>query len=130
MTVHAMRVTNATNLKLKGVNVQWDKPALDQWQSALEMENVQEVELDGFSGRQAWPNRDFPAVAFDNVSDAIIRNSRAAEGTEVFLGVRGSKSGDICLFGSDLCKANAPCQVAPDAIAAKVNPVQNLLPPN
>ena len=40
------------------------------------------------------------------------------------------KSGDICLFGNDLRKAKAPYRVAPDAIAAKVNAVQNLLPAN
>jgi hypothetical protein len=123
-----MRITNATNLKLKGIEVQWEKPALDQWQSALDLENVQGVELDGFTGRQAWPNSDFPAVAFDNVSDAMIRNSKAAEGTGVFLGVHGNKSGDICLFGNDLRKAKVPYQVAPDANSAKVTAMQNLLP--
>ena len=60
----------------------------------------------------------------------MILKSRAAEGTGVFLGVRRSKSGDICLFGNDLRKAKAPSRVAPDAIAAKVNAVQNLLPVN
>jgi hypothetical protein len=60
----------------------------------------------------------------------MIRNSTAAEGTGVFLGVRGSRSGDICLYGNDLRKAQAPYRVAPDAISARVSAVQNLLPAN
>jgi hypothetical protein len=129
MTVHGMRITNATNLKLKGIEVQWEKPALDKWQSALDLENVQGVELDDFTGRQAWPDRDFPAVAFDNVSDAMIRDSKAAEGTGIFLGVRGKKSGEICLFGNDLRKAEVPYQIAPESTGAKVTALQNFLPP-
>ena len=41
VAIHAMRITNARNLKLKGIEVVWDKPALDKWQSALDLENVQ-----------------------------------------------------------------------------------------
>jgi hypothetical protein len=128
LAVHAMRIRWAKNLKLKGIEINWDKPALDKWQSALDLENVQGVEVDDFTGRQAWPERDFPAVAFDNVSDAMIRNSKAAEGTGVFLKVLGSKSGDICLLGNDLRKAKVPYQLAPEAKAAKVTAIQNLLP--
>ena len=127
-TVHAMRITNATNLKLKGIEVEWEKPALDKWQSALDLENVQGVELDGFTGRQAWPGNGFPAIAFDNVSDAMIRDSRAAEGTGVFLRISGQKSGDICLFGNDLRKAKVPYQVAADATGAKVTALDNFMP--
>jgi len=129
MTVHGMRITNATNLKLKGIEVQWDKPALDQWQSALDLENVQGVELDDFVGRQAWPDRNFPAVEFNDVSDAMIRDSKAAEGTGTFLGVRGKKSGEICLLGNDLRKAKVAYKVAPESAAARVTEMQNLLPP-
>ena len=40
----------ARNLKLKDVEVIWDKPASAKWQSALRVDDAQDVELDGFSG--------------------------------------------------------------------------------
>jgi len=127
-TVHAMRITNATNLKLKGIEVEWEKPALDKWQSALDLENVRGVELDGFTGRQAWPGKDDPAIAFVNVSGAMIRDSKAAEGTGTFLKIGGKESGDICLFGNDLRKAKVAYQIAPEATAARVTAMQNFTP--
>jgi hypothetical protein len=128
MAVHAMRITNATNLKLKGIEVEWEKPQLDKWQSALDLENVQGVELDDFTGRQAWPDRDFPAVAFEDVSDAVIRNSKAVEGTGIFVRVSGKKSGEVSLVGNDLRKAKIAYQIAPDAPGAKVTALDNLMP--
>jgi hypothetical protein len=128
MAVHAMRITNATNLKLKGIEVEWEKPQLDKWQSALDLENVQGVELDDFTGRQAWPDRDFPAVAFEDVSDAVIRNFKAVEGTGIFVRVSGKKSGEVSLVGNDLRKAKIAYQIAPDAPGAKVTALDNLMP--
>jgi hypothetical protein len=122
-----MRISNATNLKLKGIDVQWDKPALDKWQSALELNNVQRVVLDDFTGRQAWADSEYPALAFENVSDALIRHSAAADGTGLFLKVSGSKSSNLCLFGNDLRKAKSSYQLAPEAKAAKVISLQNLV---
>ncbi len=128
LTTFAMRCRWVKNLKLQGIEVHWDTPALNNWQTALELENVQGVDLDDFTGRQAWPDQDFPAVAFENVADATIRNSRAPEGTGIFLKVGGNESGDIRLFGNDLRKAKAPYLVAPEATAARVTAEQNLIP--
>ena len=129
VAVNALRISNATDLKLKGIEIHWDKPALDRWQSALEFKNVQGVLLDDFTGRQAWVDSEYPAVAFDDVSDAAIRNSKAADGTGVFLKVSGSKSSNLCLFGNDLRKAKLQYQVAPEAKTVKVTSMQNLVAP-
>lgn len=126
VTTHAMRITHARNLKLKGIEVGWEKPTLDKWQSALDLEDVQGVVVDGFSGRQAWPQAAYPAIAFQNVSHAIIRNSVAEEGTGVFLKVSGDRSRDFWLYGNDLRNAKVPYQVAPDAKTAKPILTQNL----
>jgi hypothetical protein len=48
---------------------------------------VSGLTLDGFTGRQAWPERDLPAIVFNKVSDAVVRDSRAIEGTGTFLKV-------------------------------------------
>ena len=56
-TVNAMQVRWARHLKLKDVEVIWDKPSSDKWRSALRLEDAQDVELDGFRGRQASGRR-------------------------------------------------------------------------
>jgi hypothetical protein len=113
VAIHGMRITHARNLTLKGIEVVWDKPALEKWQSALDLEDVQGVVVDGFSGRQAWPDSGYPALAFHNVSHAIIRNSIAAEGTGVFLRIVGSKSGDVWLFGTICATPKSPINWRP-----------------
>ncbi len=105
-TGDAMEVRWARNLKIRDVEVIWDKPASATWQSALRLEDARDVELDGFGGTHAGAGR--PAVQFTNVQRATVRNSKARSGTEVFLGVGGTGSGDICLAGNDLSEAKVP----------------------
>ena len=124
--VHALRVRWARNVTLKNVEVHWEKPALNQWQSALDVENVENLQLDNFAGRQAWPDRDVPAVEFNNVADAIVRNSRAEQGTGVFLKIAGSQSRDMYLLGNDFRHAKIPFQVASDVPADQVKSVNNI----
>ena len=82
-TVDAMQVRWARNLRLKDVEVIWDKPASAKWRSALRLEDAEDVELAGFGGRAA--GADAPAVEFMNVDGARVRDSSAAPGTELFL---------------------------------------------
>ena len=51
--IHAMQFRWAKDLKLKDVEVVWDKPASEKWKSALYLEDIQGLDLEGFSGRQA-----------------------------------------------------------------------------
>jgi hypothetical protein len=122
-TVHAMQVRWARNLKLKDVEVIWDKPASDKWRSALRLEDAQDVELDGFRGRQAGAGA--AAVEFTNVEHATVRNSNASPGTEVFLGIAGGRTSGIRLFGNDLDAAKVPYRV--DA-GAKSDVVTHVVP--
>jgi len=105
-TMNAMQVRWARNLRLKDVEVIWDKPSSDKWQSALHLEDAQDVELDSFRGRSAAA--EVPAVVFANVDGATLRNSSAAPGTEVYLNVAGAKSSSIRLSGNDLGAAKVP----------------------
>jgi len=112
-TVDAMQVRWARNLKLKDVEVIWDKPASAKWQSALRMEDAQDVELDGFGGRPAGAGA--PAIGFTNVDGATVRNSNAAPGTELFLDLAGAKTRGIRLIGNDLGPAKVPYRVGSGA---------------
>jgi hypothetical protein len=116
------------NLKLRDIEIQWEKPASEKWQSALYLEDVQGLEIDGFAGRPAWPDRDDAAVVFKNVSDAMIRNSRALEGTKTFLKVSGQESRDIVLDGNDFRKVKFPQQIDKDVKGNAVKEVNNIGP--
>jgi hypothetical protein len=116
------------NLKLKDIEIHWDEPEVDTWQSAITIEDADGVEIDGFSGRQAWVGRDVPAIAFKNVSDAMIRDSKAPEGTATFLKVTGHDSHDISLFGNDLRKAKMPIQLDTDVDKGAVTTLDNFMP--
>ncbi|MFN8009430.1 MAG: glycosyl hydrolase family 28 protein [Terriglobia bacterium] len=128
------RVTNAMqfrwvkNLKLKDVEIQWEKPASQKWQSALFFEDIQDLEIDGFRGRQAWPEREEPAVMFKNVANAIVRNSRGTEGTNLFLRVSGEGSGEIVLTDNDFRKVKIPFQMDKEVKSSAVTSVHNIGP--
>ncbi len=101
-TVNAMQFRFARDLKVRDLQVIWEKPELNQWQSALSFQDVQGLNLDGFVGGPAKSQTDIPAVVFDRVEDATIRNSRARPGTQVFLKVKGPQSRRVYLIDNEL----------------------------
>lgn len=116
----ALRVQWAKNLKLKDVEVVWEKPSLDAWKCALQLDEVDGVVIDDFSGRAAWPERGTAAVLFNNVANATVRNSRALDGTKLFLEVLGQGSRNILLQANDFRAAEKPFKlgegVSPGAV--------------
>jgi hypothetical protein len=115
----------AKNLKLKDIEVIWDKPESDKWESALYLEKIKGLELDGFRGRQAKFGSAKPAVVLNQVEGAVIRNCQAASGTGKFLHFEGKDTKDIVLFGNDFRLAKIPysfgSEVRKDAIRALSN---------
>ncbi len=105
-TVDAMAVRWARNLKMRDVEVIWDKPGSVKWQSALRVEDAQDLELNGFAGRPAQSGA--PAVRFTNVDGATVRDSKASPGTDIFLEIAGDRSRSIRLVGNDLSPAKIP----------------------
>jgi hypothetical protein len=123
--VNCLKFEMAKNLKLKDIEVIWDKPESDKWESALYLEKIKGLELDGFRGRQAKFESDKPAVVLNQVEGAVIRNCQAASGTGKFLHFEGKDSKDIVLFGNDFRQAKIPysfgSEVRKDAIRALSN---------
>ena len=117
---HALHFRWARNLRLDGVEVSWEKPDLETWKSALHLEDVSGLTLEGFAGRPAWPERDLPVIVLNRVSDAVVRHARALEGTHVFIKVLGRECRDIVLHGNDLHNAKTPWQLDPDVPAEAV----------
>jgi hypothetical protein len=127
-TTNAMQFHWVRNLKLKDIEIHWEEPEVDKWQSAISIEDADGVEIDGFSGRQAWVGRDVPAIVLKNASDVMIRDSKAPEGTATFLKVTGHDSHDISLFGNDLRKAKVPIQLDTDVDKGAVTTLDNFMP--
>jgi hypothetical protein len=119
-SVHAMYFRYAKNLKVKDVQVQWEKPESAKWQSALYFQDIQGLTLAEFSGAPAKVQSDYPAVALDQVEGATIVDSTTQPGTKIFLGVKGAKSRDICLHGNALHAAHIPYQMDKDVKAGTV----------
>lgn len=124
-SVNAMQFRYAKDLEVKDVDVYWEKPESDQWQSALYFEDVAGLRLDGFAGGPAKPGTDNPAVVLDNVVNATIANSVPRPDTRVFVDVKGSKSQDIYLVGNQLHDVRTHYQVEGNAKAAAVKEINN-----
>jgi len=73
--VHAIRFDMVKNLKLRDVEVVWEKPAYEQWEAAAFFDRVKGLVLDSFTGRAAKAGA---AVLLDRVEDAEIRNCGAS----------------------------------------------------
>jgi hypothetical protein len=123
--VHAMKLRWARDVKLKDIEVIWDKPQSEKWESALYIEDTQGLDIDGFTGRPARPGSEVPAVVLETVEDAVVRNARVREGTTVFVGVRGNKSRGIILHTNDLRHVTVPYQLEKGAMSTSVKAANN-----
>jgi polygalacturonase len=124
--VHAMDFRWARDLKLRDVEVVWDKPASEKWRSALYLEDVQGLDLDGFAGRPAQAGTETPVVVLNQVQDAVIRSSKPREGSSLFLQVSGDKSRGIVLTGNDLRKSKTPYRLDANVKSNEVTALNNI----
>jgi hypothetical protein len=126
--VHALTFRQTKNLKLRNIEIVWDKPEYARWESALCLEEVQGLELDGFSGRQARVagQESAPAVIMNQVENAVVRHCAALPGTAVFFDVRGEKSKDIVLIGNDFRKAKTAVRQGKEVGSGAVRKMENI----
>jgi hypothetical protein len=128
MATSAMIFRRIKNLTLRNIEVNWDKPASDKWQSALEVEDVDGLQLDGFMGNAASPDRNDPAVLLNQVKNANVRSSVAPSGTNIFLKIAGADSHDIHIFGNDFHHAKVPYVLGQEVKAEGVMALDNFMP--
>jgi hypothetical protein len=120
-----MQFRYARDLKVRDLEVIWDKPELSQWQSALYFQDVEGLKLENFVGGPAKVQTDIPAVVLNQVEDATICNSKARPGTQVFLKVKGAKSQHVYLVGNELREVRSPYQVDADVKEGAVKEAGN-----
>jgi hypothetical protein len=128
MATSAMIFRRIKNLTLRNIEVNWDKPASEKWQSALLVEDVDGLQLDGFMGNAAWPDHNDPAVLLNQLKNANVRSSVAPSGTNIFLKIAGADSHDIHLVGTDFHQAKAPYVLGSEVKAEGVTALDNLMP--
>ncbi len=127
-TVNALTFKQARNLKLRNVEIFWDKPAFALWESALVLEDIQGLTLDGVEARPARPEspRVLPAVVLKQTNNVLVRNCRALPGTGVFLGIEGDKTRDVVVTGNDFRSARAGLSIDPKVPAGAVREAENI----
>lgn len=95
---HALVIENVKGLKIRDLSVEWTEDKTEnKWQSALVLKNVSDVEIRSFSGRQGLKDTNNPAILLDNVTEALIAESRATPGCTTFIQLNRMKNQDIIL---------------------------------
>jgi hypothetical protein len=129
--VHALKFQYAKNLKLRNIEVIWQKPEFRQWKCALALADIQGLELDGIQGRQAQPGfeKSAAAVLLDQVDNALVRNCQAAPGTGLFMAIQGEKTRDIMIYNNDFRAAQFAFLVDSKIKPSVVQEFNNINPP-
>lgn len=62
---HAMTLENARNVRLRDVQIGWETPCANSWQSTLAVRNVQNLVVEGLSAQAAPNSNGAPAVLLE-----------------------------------------------------------------
>ena len=106
--VHGLVFRQARDLRLRDVEVAWEEPAWEGWQSGLAFDEVEDLVLDGVKAVQAPGAAEAPAVLLHQVGFALVRDCRAGPGTGTFLKLTGEGTRDIRLERNDFRRARLP----------------------
>ncbi len=105
-TTDALQIKHVRGLRIRDLSVNWsEKDAEAKWQSALVLQHVSDFEILGFSGRQGLRQSVYPAVVLNEMSDGVIGESKAIDGSGVFIHISGENSGELLLRNNRTGKA-------------------------
>lgn len=104
--VHGLVFQKVKNLTLKDVGVYWEGSTYPQWQSALVVEDVKGLTIDGFNGSAA--NADKPVMILNQVEHGLITRSSSVQPAGTYVQVKGNQSKDIVLNGNDFRGVKVP----------------------
>lgn len=94
--IPAFYCNTANELKVRNFEVMWGENCPDFFSSAVVCENVTNMVIDGFSGRQCHPESEIATIELKNINEISVLNSKATKGCSVFL--RHSGLTDCRLF--------------------------------
>lgn len=102
----ALKIEGVQELKIRDLAVRWTEDETEEkWGSAVVMKDVTDFDVVSFSGRQGLKKGSAPAILLNNVSDGVLRDSRAVADTGTFIHLTGAASKDIVLRDNLVAKA-------------------------
>lgn len=117
----ALKIEGIRGLTIRNLSINWQENQTEQkWQSALVMKNVSDFDIDAFTGRQGLKNGEAPAILMEDVTDGILRNSRALADVHTFVHVNGSASGDVTLRDNRISKTQKEVTFQDKNLAKKI----------
>jgi polygalacturonase len=93
----------ANDVILRNINFKWGGAEKENLGSALRCWDVNDLEIDGFNGRQSMGSK-APVMSLVNVNGAFIHNCKAPEGTETILQA-DERSKQISIMGNEFSRA-------------------------
>jgi polygalacturonase len=99
--IPALFARYVNGLGLEGFKVSWADAMPAWYSSALQLENISNIQIDRFEGRQASPSSISPVIALKHGSDISITNSRADRGASTFFAA-SETTGERLFTGNDL----------------------------
>ena len=124
----AMKIRWARNFTMRNVEVHWEDPIPQNWQNALDFQDVSGIELENVSARQSRAGETAPAVIFNQAEDVVVRNSRPQEGTGTFLNFRGEKTKRVVLRDNDFRRTRVPYRAEKNVRAGAIKTLNNMVP--
>jgi len=95
----ALLALHTERLSVRGLSVEWSDDVPAYFTHAIECEGFRDVTIDGFRGRQA--QKGGSAIRLARGEDAVVRDSRATVGTDVFVEASGV-TGRTVFEGNDV----------------------------
>ncbi|MCB9233790.1 MAG: right-handed parallel beta-helix repeat-containing protein [Bacteroidia bacterium] len=97
-----LAMQNVDGLTLDNVQVHWDALKTEpKWGSALHFENVSNLKINRFSGRQGLIDSEFPVIRMENVQNALLENSFPASGAKTLLEISGNETQNLIIRHND-----------------------------
>ena len=113
-------------LKLQNVQLTWEAPEDADWGSAIRCRSVNDLEIDGFTGRQSRGS-DEPTIHLVDTKGVFVHNCWASEDTGDFLRL-GEGSQNVSLMNNDLHRARKATRLDPGVDTTELYATGNRLP--
>ena len=96
----ALEITNTSDLTISKMRVHWEGVTEKKWQSALTVENVRGLTIDGFRGRPGGATA--PVISLHNVRDARVQAVEPTTAIDVLIRVTGGQTQDVDFANNDV----------------------------
>ena len=114
-------------LMLNNVQVEWDG-ASGHWQGALKCENVDDLEIDAFRGKQFKEQENPSAITLTNCRRSFVHNCNAPLKTSTFLAVEGRETEATKVLSNNLANTDKPFEISEDVEERAFCQMANILP--